>query len=187
MPTATTLDATTDTTDWVCRVRTGASDGWIDISQSPTGHPPAGVTQWVMRPAVRVSASACRLTLLGLGGVFALIAGGFWYMGAPWVMPFAVLELTALGVAMGWFVRRSADTETVTLHGRQLWVMQRRGASTRTFDMNAAWTRVSWGESAEGWIELACATQRIRLGRHLSASARQVVARDICRALRQAV
>ena len=69
----------------------------------------------------------CSVTPVQLGWVYislcvlsAGIAGLFWAMGAPLVMPFAGIELAAVGAAFMAYARHATDGERISLTAARL-------------------------------------------------------------------
>lgn len=114
------------------------------------------------------------MTLVGLG-----IAGGFAAMGFWPVVPFAGLELAALGAALLVSVRRNAYREVLWFCGEQVRVefgLANRGASSRV-ELVRHWTRVLLEAGptrhAPSRLILTSAGQRVEIGRCLTDEERE--------------
>lgn len=109
------------------------------------------------------------------------VAVFFWLVGAPWVMPFACLELLALGVAFVVYARHAGDAEWIALQGEQLRVA-RCQAGRWTYWQASRWT-VRVGLSQNGLVELRAAGQCLELGALVNTAQRG----QLVQALRQAL
>lgn len=114
------------------------------------------------------------MALVGLG-----IAGGFAAMGFWPVVPFAGLELAALGAALWVSVRRNAYREVLTFGAERVEVafgLAGRGASSRV-EMIRYWTRVVLEPGptrhAPTRLILASAGQKVEVGRCLTDEERE--------------
>ncbi len=128
-----------------------------------------------------------------LGGVFAalctvslVIAGFFYWQGAPLVLAFTALELSAVGLAMLMFARHAADRETLTLVGRSLLVEQCVGPRVERTDFAADWATVEPAAGQGSLVEICGQGRLVRVGRFLRPESRGAFAHELRRALRRA-
>jgi uncharacterized membrane protein len=136
----------------------------------------------------------CSITPARLGGLYASlcavslgIAGCFWLWGSPSVVPFAVAELVAVGVAMLIYARHAVDGERIALEGPQLVVELDRAGKTERVELNPAWLRVEPSADECSLVELSAQGRRVRVGRFLRPELRSALAREIRAAVRGAV
>jgi len=138
---------------------------------------------------MRANCSLSPRQLLAALGALALtsltISLGFWWLGAPWVLPFAGLEVLGLGLALLVYAPRANDSETVRIDAGRVTVECRQAGCVTRVQWASMWTQVSWGSAAGGLIELAGAGHRLRVGRHLPPAQRAKVARAMQQALRR--
>lgn len=134
----------------------------------------------------------CSITPQQLGGVYAslcalsaVIAGFFFWQGAPYVAVFAGLELAAVGLAMLVFARHAGDKETLTLVGRSLLVELCSGNRIERTDMAADWLRVEPSAGQGSLIQLSERGRTVRVGRYLRPELRGAFAQELRLALRQ--
>lgn len=123
-------------------------------------------------------ASLCAISL-GIGGFF-------WLQGVVMVMPFAILELMAVGAAFLVYARHATDGEKISLQGAQLVVeLENSGRRVRS-EFNRDWVRVEPLGSDGSLIELSGQGRRVQVGRYVRPELRAVLAREIRMALRTA-
>ena len=114
------------------------------------------------------------------------IAVFFWFQGAVLILPFAGLELAAVGAAFVAHARHAADREHILLQGRRLVVELESGGRLERAEFNRDWVRVEPGADDRSLIEVSGQGRRVTVGRHLRPELRPVLAREIRRALREA-
>ena len=106
--------------------------------------PADGSVHWLLKRNCSIdaapagSASTLSLCVVSLG-----IGGAFWWHGAPLVLPFAGLELLAVGAALLVYARHAADRERMALRPGRLTVELHAsaGAPSRS-SSRRAWVRV---------------------------------------------
>ena len=112
------------------------------------------------------------------------IAIFFWMQGARMVMPFAWLELLAVGAAFVVYARHARDGENIVLQGGQLVVELENGGRMRRAEFNRQWVRIEPKSGDGSLIEVSGQGQSVRVGRHLRPELRPALAREIRFALR---
>jgi uncharacterized membrane protein len=135
----------------------------------------------------------CSVTPVQLGWLYLSlcvvslgIAAGFWLAGATMVMPFAWLELLAVGVAFLVYARHATDGERIVLQGSQLVVEQTNAGRVERAEFNREWVRVEPQKDDRSLIELSGQGRRVQIGRHIRPELRSVLAKEIRMALRTA-
>jgi uncharacterized membrane protein len=123
-------------------------------------------------------ASVCVVTL-GIGTFF-------WFQGARLILPFAWLELTAVGLAFLAYARHAADHERITLQGRRLVVERESAGQLDRAVFNREWVRVEPVASDRSLIEVSGQGRRVSVGRFVRPELRPALAQEIRRALREA-
>ena len=98
--------------------------------------------QWELRRNCSLTPKQMLGFYLGLSGVSLGIAGIFWWLGATLVMPFAWLEVLAVGVALLVHARHVTDRECIWLQGGLLTVERASGARTERCEFCTEWVRV---------------------------------------------
>ena len=121
-------------------------------------------------------ASLCVVSL-GIGAVF-------WWHGAPLVLPFAWIELTAVGAAFIAYGRHAADGERISLQGRQLVVELETAGRLERAEFDREWVRVEPSAADRSLIEVSGRGRSVNVGRYLRPELRPALAQEIRRALR---
>lgn len=142
--------------------------------------------QWFLRRNCSVSpiqlvwlyASLCVVSL-GIGMFF-------WSQGATLVMPFASLELMAVGIAFVVYARHATDGERISLQEGQLVVELENAGKLERAEFQRDWVRVEPRAGDGSLIELSARGRTIRVGRFIRPELRPLLAREIRLALRAA-
>ncbi len=114
------------------------------------------------------------------------IGTAFWFAGASFVLPFASLELAAVGVAFLVYARHASDGERIYLQGPQLVVELETGGKLQRAEFHREWVRVEPQSGDGSLIELSGQGRSINVGRFVRPELRPVLAREIRMALRGA-
>jgi uncharacterized membrane protein len=135
----------------------------------------------------------CSVTPAQLGWLYASlcvvslgIGTFFWFQGAVLILPFAGLELAAVGAAFLTYARHASDGEKISLKGRQLVVELENAGHLQRAEFDRDWVRVEPGAWDRSLIELSGRGRRVSIGRYLRPELRPVLAQEIRRALREA-
>lgn len=165
--------------------RSRASAAWRFAQELPGADGSRPALQWRF---VRGGSFAPRqlLGVFGLAcGVSLAIGLGFWWAGAPGVLPFAGVELALLGLALLAWSRHARDAETITLARRELRIEHRFGRRTECAAFRAEWVRVEPAHGVQSLLELSGQGQRARIGRYLRPEWRSALARELRAALKR--
>ena len=122
-------------------------------------------------------ASMCVVSL-GIGTLF-------WVQGATLVMPFAWLELLAVGAALLLFARHATDRESIRLQSGRLTVEHVSGSHVEFVEFTPAWVRVEPQHGDRSLIELSGEGRRIVVGRFVRPEMRRQLADEFRWALRR--
>lgn len=135
----------------------------------------------------------CSVTPAQLGWLYASlcvvslgIGTFFWFQGALLVLPFAWLELLAVGIAFLAYSRHAADREHILLQGRRLVVETESAGRTERAEFLRDWVRVEPGADDHSLIEVSGQGRRVIVGRYLRPELRPALAQELRRALREA-
>ena len=122
-------------------------------------------------------ASLCLLSLA--------IGGFFWTQGATLVMPFASIEILAVGAALLVYARHATDSERIRLRPGRLTVEHVSGRRIERAEFAPAWVRVEPRHGERSLIELSGQGQRIAVGRFVRPELRRQLADELRWALRR--
>ena len=144
-----------------------------------------GSLEWLMkrncsfapRQLLAVYASLCLLMLA--------IGFGFWSRGAVYVLPFATVELLAVGAALFVYAGHAADRERLVLRPGCLSVECRIGRRIEQVEFAPSWVRVEPRRGDGSLIELSGQGRRIAVGRFIRPAFRRALADDLRAALRR--
>ncbi|MFC5496019.1 DUF2244 domain-containing protein [Caenimonas terrae] len=120
--------------------------------------------------------SLCAVSL-GIGVVF-------WWHGATLVLPFAWIELVAVGAAFVVYARHAADGERISLQGRQLVVELENAGRLERAEFDREWVRVEPSAADRSLIEVSGRGRSVNVGRYVRPELRPALAQEIRRALR---
>ncbi|RYX92939.1 MAG: DUF2244 domain-containing protein [Comamonadaceae bacterium] len=150
-------------------------------AQGRAGHE---AVQWLLK-------RNCSVTPAQLGALYASlcvvslgIAGFFWTQGARLVMPFAWLELIAVGSAFLVYARHAGDGEKIILDGGQLVVELETAGRMERAEFNREWVRVEPRCGDGSLIEVSGQGRSVQIGRHVRPELRPALARELRFALR---
>jgi uncharacterized membrane protein len=142
--------------------------------------------QWFLRRNCSVSPRQLGWMYLSLCAVSLAIGAVFWFQGAKLVLPFAWIELVAVGAAFAAYARHATDGETIRLAGGQLVVELERGGRMERAEFRRDWVRVEPGAADNSLIELSGQGRKVQVGRFVRPELRPMLASEIRRALRGA-
>lgn len=142
--------------------------------------------QWFLRRNCSVTPLQLGWMYLALCLLSLAIGTLFWFAGARLVLPFAWLEVMAVGAALFIYVRHATDGETIRLAGSSLVVELEQGGKLQRSEFRREWVRVEPGAGDSSLIELSAHGRRVRVGRYLRPELRPELARELRIALRSA-
>ena len=121
------------------------------------------------------------LCLVSLG-----IATFFWMLGSRLVMPFAWLEIVAVGVAFAIYGRHAADGERISLQGSRLVVELETAGKLKRAEFDRSRVRVEPKTGDRSLITLSAQGRSVEVGRYMRPELRPALASEIRMALRAA-
>ena len=140
--------------------------------------------QWLLKRNCSVTPAQLLALFMSISVVSLGIATFFWFQGATLVMPFAWLELTAVGAAFMVYARHARDGEKISLQGGQLVVELETAGRLQRAEFNREWVRVEPKDGDGSLIEVSGQGRTVRVGRHVRPELRPALAREIRFALR---
>lgn len=114
---------------------------------------------------------------LGVGTVF-------WYQGARLILPFAWLEVTAVGFAFFLYARHATDGERISLEDGRLVVELEQAGRRERREFNRQWVRIEPCADDRSLIEVSGQGHTVKLGRYVRPELRPELARELRRAVR---
>ena len=134
----------------------------------------------------------CSVTPVQLGWLYASLCAVslgigtfFWFQGVSLILPFAWLELAAVGVAFLAYARHATDGETISLRGRRLVVELENAGHLERAEFDRERVRVEPSVADRSLIQLSGQGRRVNVGRYLRPELRPALAQEIRRALRE--
>jgi uncharacterized membrane protein len=142
--------------------------------------------QWFLRRNCSVTPHQLGWLYVSLCAVSLSIGTAFWFQGAKLVLPFAWVELVAVGAAFAVYARHATDGETIRLAGTQLVVELESGGKLERSEFRRDWVRVEPGAADNSLIELSAHGRKVHVGRYVRPELRSQLASEIRLALRSA-
>ncbi len=151
-----------------------------------------GSVHWLLRRNCSMTPSQLISFYLSLSAWSLAIAGAFWWRGATLVLPFAGIEIVAVGIALYVYARHAADRERMTLEPGRLTVECTIGMRTDQVAFAPGWVRIEPEHGDRSLIEISGQGQRISVGRFVRPELRRALADELraslgrCSAIRRA-
>lgn len=140
---------------------------------------------WFLQRNCSVTPAQLAWLYASLCAVSLTIGLFFWWMGAVLVLPFAWVELAAVGAAFLAYARHAADGERISLQGRQLVVEVENAGRLERAEFDREWVRVEPSAADRSLIEVSGRGRSMNVGRYLRPELRPALAREIRMALRE--
>jgi uncharacterized membrane protein len=144
-----------------------------------------GSVRWLLKRNCSLAPAQLLTFYASLCIVSLAIAVLCWREGATLVMPFAGIELLAVGSALLAYARHAADRETIFLQGAALTVERTSGSRTERVAFAPQWVRVEPKSSDRSLIELSGQGNRVSIGRFVRPELRRLLADELRWALRR--
>lgn len=141
--------------------------------------------QWLLKRNCSLSPRQVLSCYVALSIVSLGIGLLFWIYGARLVMPFAWLEVAALGAALLCYARHAADAEVIRLQRGRLVVEHACGRRVERVEFAPCWVRVGRAQGNGSLIELSGEGRRIAVGRFVRPELRRALADELRAALRR--
>ena len=141
--------------------------------------------QWLLKRNCSATPRQMVAFYASLSVVSLAIGLFFWVQGATLVMPFASLEILAVGAALLAYARHATDSERIRLLPGRLTVKCVLGRRVERAEFAPAWVRVEPEHGASSLIELSGQGQRIAVGRFVRPELRRQLADELRWALRR--
>ncbi len=149
---------------------------------------PQAKTVWLMRRNCSFTPKQVGIFYLSMVCFSGLITAYFWWVGAWMVVPFTLIELSVLGIALLIYARHARDYEKITLQNSELIIELNLGYKKSLTQWNAPWVRVKDPESLhdrkKDLVILESGAQTISIGQFILAEKRHDLAKEIRQALK---
>ena len=142
-----------------------------------------GSVHWLLRRNCSMTPAQLIAFYLSLSAWSLAIAGAFWWRGATLVLPFAGVEILAVGVALYVYARHAADRECVNLEPGRLTIECTIGLRTDQVAFAPGWVRIEPEHGDRSLIEVSGQGQRISVGRFVRPELRRALADELRTAL----
>ena len=128
-----------------------------------------------------LSPSGRRLFFVSIVFVSLAIASLWAFNGAWYVLPFSVLELVVLYVALKLVERHSGDFESIQVAGDRILVEQRRRGRVSRHEFNRHWVQLVVTDAARGRFAMRSHGREVTFGEFLSNDQRSAVTSELRR------
>lgn len=142
--------------------------------------------RWVFRRNCSLTPRQLMHWYFSLCVITAIIAGGFWYAGFWIVLPFAGLELFAVGVSFLVYARHAADYEMIELGPRQLRFVMANGQKVTEIDWQPQWAKLSYNGKFREPLLFSQQGQQIKIGKFIAERDKPVLHKELRAALARA-
>ena len=143
-------------------------------------------TRWLLKRNCSVTPGQLGWLYLSLCVLSLGIGAVFWMNGAPMVLPFAWIELVAVGIAFLLYARHATDGERIELRGDRLVVELENGGHCERIEFLPHQVRVEPEASDRSLIKVSGQGRSVKVGRYVRPELRATLAREIRMALRGA-
>ncbi|MGV3741278.1 MAG: DUF2244 domain-containing protein [Burkholderiaceae bacterium] len=140
---------------------------------------PAVAREWTIRRNCSITPRQLLMVYVVLCSVSFSIAIIFALRGAWYVLGFAVLEMTAVGVAFLHYGRHATDSERLELGPRSLTVTLFQAGGERRFHLNLHTIRIASPQSRDELISLEDGLVKVAVGRFLNHARRKEFAAEL--------
>lgn len=151
-------------------------------AESGAGEP---TVQWLLKRNCSATPHQMMGFYASLCIVSLVIGTFFWLQGATLVMPFAWLEIVAIGAALLVYSRHATDRECIRLYRGRLTVEHVSGRRVERAEFLPAWIRIEPQHGGRSLIELSGQGQQIAVGRFVRPELRRQLAEELRWALRR--
>jgi uncharacterized membrane protein len=140
--------------------------------------------RWLFKRNCSLSPKHLGLMFFALA-LFSLMVAGFWaFVGAWFVLVFALIEVCALGLAFVLYARHAADYESIECQGEQVRFEFADGQQTHVFETSRGTLRLAYEDKRRALIEVRAQGHTVQLGRFVPESERGQFAQTLAKSLR---
>ena len=141
--------------------------------------------QWLFKKNCSFTPKQVGIFYLAQSILSLIVASFFLYQGIWLVLPFTLLELIVLAIALLIYARHATDYERIAIRPGELLVEKSNAGKVVQFVFNPSWVRVDNVLSSQKLISVKYQGQVIEIGRFIHVSLRQNFLIDFAQALRK--
>lgn len=153
------------------------------VSENMMGINQGATWVWHLKRNISIAPSAMAFIFMGLGFVSLLIGFGFYLAGATLILPFSLLEITALLLAYFYNAVHANDFEKLTVEGNAIKIESKIGFKVTELQLVRSLTRVDTKLHLNGLIQLRQGKTDTFFGRFVHANLRPLLAKKIAERL----
>jgi uncharacterized membrane protein len=114
----------------------------------------------------------------------SLIATYFLIQGIWMILPFTIIELTALGIALLIYARHALDYESIAIDGSSVTVEKNIGGKLERHEFNTKWLQLKQEEDGKRLIRIEQSDQELPIGIFVPVDARAQFFKDLHQQIR---
>ncbi|MFZ4114106.1 MAG: DUF2244 domain-containing protein [Polynucleobacter sp.] len=114
----------------------------------------------------------------------SLIATYFLVQGIWMILPFTIIELTALGIALLIYARHALDYESIAIDGSSVTVEKNIGGKLERHEFNTKWLQLKQEEDGKRLIRIEQSDQELPIGIFVPVDARAQFFKDLRQQIR---
>jgi uncharacterized membrane protein len=153
------------------------------VSENMMGINQGATWVWHLKRNISIAPSTMAFIFMGLGFVSLLIGFGFYLAGATLILPFSLLEITALLLAYFYNAVHANDFEKLTVEGNAIKIESKIGFKVTELQLVRSLTRVDTKIHLNGLIQLRQGKTDTFFGRFVHANLRPLLAKKIAERL----
>lgn len=134
---------------------------------------------WSLKRNCSVTPAQLGWMYVSLCMVSLTIGAFFWFRGATLVLPFAWLELAAVGVSFLVYARHATDGERISLVGQRLVIERESAGRLERTEFERDWVRIEPSAADTSLIEVSERGRSVRIGRFVRPELRPALAREL--------
>jgi len=134
---------------------------------------------WHLKRNISIAPSDLAFIFLGLCVLSLLIGFGFYWMGASLVLPFCVVEISALFIAYFYNAVHANDYEKLVLDGNVITIEWKFGFKIDQVQLVRSMTRLDTSSQQDAMLQLRQGTKNTYFGKFVHANLRPLLAQKI--------
>ena len=143
--------------------------------------------RWVFKKNCSFTPKQVGLFYLAQSSLSLIVAGFFLSQGVWLVLPFTILELVVLGIALLIYARHATDYECITLNTGELVIETSSAGSVKKLVFNPSWVRLERLLSPRKLIALMYQGQKVEIGQFMHVSLRNEFLQELRQELKKYV